>query len=102
MTSYGLRDTQSSDSYKDSWDAFMAKLDTYAGNTKQEKVETWVRSIGVTQAQIDAIKAIFYGETAVEIKSNAPVAVSSVVEKKTAAQQYLEVLSGWTIQKKEN
>ena len=102
FSSYGLRDTQSSDSYKDSWDAFMAKLDTYAGNTKQEKVETWVRSIGVTQTQIDAIKAIFYGETAVEIKSNAPVAVSSVVEKKTAAQQYLEVLSGWAIQKKEN
>ena len=44
--------------YKD----FREGLDTYAGDTLQEKVESYLLSIGVTQSQIDNIKAIMYGE----------------------------------------
>ena len=99
---YGLRDTQSG-YYKDSWEAFMTKLNTYAGNTKQEKVETWARSIGVTQEQIDTIKKIFYGEINIDkaFQPSKKTEARSVMGK-SLRQQYSDVLAAWTIQKKEN
>ena len=41
---------------------FRAGLEAFAGDTLQEKVESYLLSIGVTQSQIDNIKAIMYGE----------------------------------------
>ena len=61
---YGLRNTQGN--YQDKFDPFLARIATFDGNTLQEKIESWVLSIGVTQAQIDNIRAIFRGEVAVD------------------------------------
>ena len=41
---------------------FRAGLEAFAGDTLQERVESYLLSIGVTQSQIDNIKAIMYGE----------------------------------------
>ena len=98
---YGLRDTQKvGTEYKTYWDDFMTKLDSYAGNTRQEKVETWMKTVvGITQAQIDKIKGIFYGEIAVDgaftpTKENAAA--------KAAQKQYSDALAAWAVQKKED
>lgn len=41
---------------------FREGLDTYAGETLQEKVESYLLSIGITKSQMESIKAIMYGE----------------------------------------
>ena len=108
FSTYGLRDTQYTGAeYKGYWDAFMEKLDTYAGSTKQEKVETWMKTVvGISQAQIDKIKAIFYGEIQIEGKSftsdqdelpSVPLAA-----KKSVSAQYSDILAAWAVQKKKN
>lgn len=104
FSTYGLRDTQSG-SYKDYFDQFMAKLATYEGETEQEKTETWLLSIGVTQAQIDAVKGIFYGEIAIggdNAKAVKATPVARVPEKQTLNEMFEETAQGWTIQKKED
>ena len=108
FSTYGLRDTQYTGAeYKGYWDAFMEKLDTYAGNTKQEKVETWMKTVvGISQAQIDKIKAIFYGEIQIEGKSftsnqdELPIIPFSA--KKSVKAQYSEMLAAWAVYKKNN
>ncbi len=104
---YGLRDTQYTGAeYKGYWDAFMEKLNSYAGNTKQEKVETWMKQIGVTQAQIDKIKAIFYGEIQIEGKSFIPnedeMPTIPVAERKSVNKQYSDMVAAWAVQKKKD
>ena len=105
FSSYGLRDTKSG-GYKESWDAFMEKLNAYAGNTKQEKAETWMRLIGVTQSQMDKIKAIFYGEVEVSGKTFKPaedeLPIIPIAEKKALNEQYSDLLAAWAVQKKED
>ena len=83
----------------------MTKLNSYAGNTKQEKVETWMKGIGVTQAQIDKIKAIFYGEIEIAGKTFIPeqeTTLVSVADKKSVNKQYSEMLSAWAVQRKKD
>ena len=48
--------------YANYFKGFRDGLETFAGDTLQEKVESYLLSIGVTQSQIDNIKAIMYGE----------------------------------------
>ena len=98
FSSYGLRDTQGS--YQDEFSQFIEKLNTYAGNTKQEKAEAWARSIGVTQAQMDKIKAIFYGEIEITGKTFKPKQRNLSIEKKTLNEQFSELLATWVVQKK--
>lgn len=101
FSSYGLRDTQ--EGYKKYFDPFMTKLNSYEGNTKQEKVETWMRSIGVTQSQIDKIKSIFYGEISVNlVPGTGKSAETPVAQRKTVAKRYGEMIAAWTVQKKED
>lgn len=45
---------------------FRQQLETYEGDTLQEKVENFLLSIGVTKEQIANIKAIMYGEIAIK------------------------------------
>ena len=105
FSSYGLRDTKSG-GYKESWDAFMEKLNAYAGATKQEKAGAWMRSIGVTQRQMDNIKAIFYGEVEVSDKTFKPaedeLPIIPVAEKKGVNEQYNDLVQAWAAQKKED
>lgn len=48
--------------YAKYYKGFREGLDTYAGETLQEKVESYLLSIGITKSQIESIKAIMYGE----------------------------------------
>ena len=109
---YGLRDTKvetvnnKANAYKTYWEDFMTKLDSYAGNTRQEKVETWMKTVvGITQAQIDSIKSIFYGETVIEGKTFTPdedeMPLMPFAEQKSVEKQYSDLLSAWAVQKKE-
>ena len=41
---------------------FRGRLENCAGETLQEKIESYLLSIGITKSQIDNIKAIMYGE----------------------------------------
>ena len=41
---------------------FLTKLKAYEGETLKEKTENYMFSIGVTQAEIDSIRAIMLGE----------------------------------------
>ena len=52
------------DSYADleAYAAFTARVDMFEGNTTQEKVESYLRSIGVTDEEISNIRNIFLGE----------------------------------------
>lgn len=101
FSSYGLRDTQ--EGYKKYYDPFMTKLNSYEGNTKQEKVETWMRSIGVTQSQINKIKAIFYGEEVVDfVPGEDELPFVPIAQRKTVGKQYNEMLAAWAVQKKDN
>jgi len=60
----GLRNTQGN--FKAKFDALRAGLAQFDENgTLQEQAESWARYIGVTQAEIDSIRAIFAGEVAV-------------------------------------
>ena len=78
----------------------MTKLNTYAGNTKQEKVETWMKTVvGITQAQIDKIKGIFYGEIAVD---GAFTPTKENTAAKAAQKMYSDSLAAWAVQKKED
>ncbi len=45
---------------------FRQQLESYEGDTLQEKVENFLLSIGVTKEQIANIKAIMYGEIAIK------------------------------------
>ena len=58
---YNERNTQQG-VYAKYFKGFRDGLDAFAGDTLQEKVESYLLSIGVTQSQIDNIKAIMYGE----------------------------------------
>ena len=59
---YGERNTQTGET--GGWfQGFYSRLQSeYDGETLQEKVVNYLYSIGVTQEQIDTIKAIFFGE----------------------------------------
>jgi protein-tyrosine phosphatase len=108
---YGLRDTKletvnsKENVYKTYWENFMAKLDSYAGNTRQEKVETWMKTVvGISQEQIDKIKSIFYGETVIEGKTflsndeELPLVPFSV--NKSISKQCTDMVAAWAVQKK--
>ena len=110
---YGLRDTKvdivnnKANAYKESWTNFMAKLDTYAGATRQEKVETWMKTVvGISQEQIDKIKAIFYGEIEVAGKTFTPeeneMPMIPVAERKGANKQCSDMVEAWAVQKKKD
>ncbi len=43
-------------------DAFIATLKTFAGETMQEKVQSYLRTVGVTDAEMESIKTIFLEE----------------------------------------
>ena len=58
---YGERNTQTG-VYSTYFKPFRETLETYAGETLQEKVESYLLSIGVTAAEIYNIKAIMRGE----------------------------------------
>ena len=105
FSTYGVRDTQDGSTYENYFTGFMQKLNTYAGATSQEKAETWMREIGITQAQIDSIKAIFYGEMEIGVsgeKSADKAPILRATEKKTLSETFSETMEGWTLQKKEN
>ncbi len=61
FSSYGIRNTQAGE-YRDYFQPFLAGLKEYGGDTLQENAENWALANGVTQEQIDAVKAIFYGD----------------------------------------
>lgn len=58
---YNARNTKRGE-YAKYYQGFREKLDTYAGDTLQEKVETYLLEIGLTQTEIDNIQAIMCGE----------------------------------------
>ena len=58
---YNARNTKRGP-YAKYYQDFRAKLDTYAGDTLQEKVESYLAEIGLTETEIDNIKAIMRGE----------------------------------------
>ena len=110
---YGLRDTKldtvnnKTNEYKNYWENFMAKLDTYAGATRQEKVETWMKtSVGITQEQIDKIKSIFYGETVIEgktfINDEDEMPLVPLAQKKSVNEQCADMVEAWAVQKKKD
>lgn len=105
FSTYGLRDTQDGGTYQKYFDGFMTKLNTYEGTTMQEKVQTWMLSIGVTQEQIDTIKGIFYGEIAIadeEAKDVKEIPIVRSAEKKMLNEMLEETAKGWAIQKKKD
>ena len=111
FSTYGMRDTKvatigtKENPYKAYWDEFMAQLNSYAGNTQQEKVETWMKTVvGVSQEQIDKIKAIFYGEIEIEGKSFTPDEdqLPIIPVAKSVNAQYADMLAAWAVQKKKN
>lgn len=61
---YNERNTQQG-AYAKYYEDFREGLDAFAGETLQEKVESYLLSIGITKSQIENIKAIMYGETAI-------------------------------------
>lgn len=81
FSTYGLRNMQDG-TYKDHCQAFLTKLKSFAGETLQDKAETWVLSLGITQEQIDTIRGIFYGEIAIGENAVTP----RVAQKKAAAK----------------
>ena len=58
---YSARNTKRGP-YAKYYQDFREKLDTYTGDTLQEKVETYLLEIGLTQTEIDNIQAIMCGE----------------------------------------
>lgn len=62
---YGERNTQGGAYGTTYFQPFRATLETYEGDTLQEKVESYLLSIGITKEQIANIKAIMYGEISI-------------------------------------
>ena len=58
---FGERNTQTG-GYANYFQSFRNKLLDYEGETLQQKVESWLLAIGVTQVEINNIKAIMLGE----------------------------------------
>ena len=58
---YNTRSTQTGE-YADNFQMMLDYFDTYAGDTLQEKVQNYLLYIGVTEAELYNIKAIFFGE----------------------------------------
>lgn len=58
---YGERNAQRGN-FSDYFVPFRKKLETYTGDTLKEKVESYMRSIGVTEQEIANIRAIMLGE----------------------------------------
>ena len=61
-----IRNTQTG-VYSEMYKPFRATLEQYEGDTLQKKVENYLLSIGVTEAEIYNIKAIMYGEDTIPI-----------------------------------
>ena len=95
---YGARSTKSG-TYADYWSAFMTKLDTYTGATRQEKMQGWLLSIGVTQVEIDTFKGIMYGEIDVNATGVQPKQTAAFSAAKTASQLCTEAVQAWAVQK---
>ena len=57
---YGERNSKTG-FYADYFIPFRAQLDTFAGNTLAEKTESYLLSIGVTEQEIENIRAIMFG-----------------------------------------
>jgi protein-tyrosine phosphatase len=64
ITSFSIYNVRNSKNgpYADYFQKFRTQLETFAGNTLQEKVESYLLSIGLTGTEIANIKAIMYGE----------------------------------------
>ena len=62
---YGERNTQGGAYGTTYFQPFRATLETYKGDTLQEKVESYLLSIGITKEQIANIKTIMYGEISI-------------------------------------
>ena len=58
---YNVRSTTSGP-YMEMFQEFLTKLKAYEGETLKDKTENYMLSIGVTQAEIDSIRAIMLGE----------------------------------------
>lgn len=58
---YGERNSRAGTTYGDMFQDFLAKLKSYDGETLAKKTENYMLSIGVTQAEIDNIRAIMCG-----------------------------------------
>ncbi len=61
FSSYGERNSRAGTKYGDMFQEFLAKLKSYDGETLSKKTENYMLSIGVTQAEIDNIRAIMCG-----------------------------------------
>ena len=61
FSDYGIRSTQSG-AYYINFMTFYSTLKSYEGDTLPEKVESYLKRFGVTQAEIDAIRGIMFGE----------------------------------------
>ena len=60
FSTYGIRDTQGGE-YRNKFEGIENTLYEYEGNTLSELVENYLLKIGVTQAEINSIKAIMKG-----------------------------------------
>jgi hypothetical protein len=58
---YGQRNTQHGEYFK-YFQEFFERLNTYTGDTLQEKTENYMLAIGVTAEEIASIKAIMFGQ----------------------------------------
>lgn len=58
FSKYGERNSAAGTQYGDMFQAFLAKLKTYEGETLAQKTASYMLSIGVTHAEIDSIRAI--------------------------------------------
>lgn len=64
MTSYSMYGSRTRDSDVYDFPAFVEKLKSYQGNTLTEKTESYMRSIGVTEGEIQNIRNILLQEAA--------------------------------------
>ena len=62
---YGQRNTQRGE-YSKYFQEFLQRLNSYTGDTLQEKTENYMLSIGVTAEEIASIKAIMFGEVSIK------------------------------------
>ena len=62
MTSYSIFGERAKDSKLYAFSEFVEKLKTYPGDTLTEKTENYMRSIGVTDAEMENIRAIMLGK----------------------------------------
>lgn len=61
FSSYGERNSRAGTTYGDMFQDFLSKLKSYDGETLAKKTENYMLSIGVTQAELERIRAIMYG-----------------------------------------